>query len=110
MEELSSTFVSRDALANLGVIRNEFPKVPSSSSFGWVAGVQGSRTDTTIEQPCIKPVNFTGETADCGCPVRELPPKPQSLPFPATEENKEKVKQYLVDKYRASTFDTNLSP
>ena len=69
VEELSTNFVSRDALANLGVIRNEFPKVPSSSSFGWVAGVQGSSADTSIEQPCIKPFNFTGETADCGCPV-----------------------------------------
>ena len=106
VEELSSVFISRDALSNLGIISKEFPKVHSSMSLGWVAGVQGSSADTAIEQPCIKPDNFTGETADCGCPVRELPPEPPTMPFPATEENKEKMKQYLVEKYRASTFNT----
>ena len=28
------------------------------------------------------------------------------MPFPATEENKEKMKQFLVERYRASTFNT----
>ena len=76
VEELSSVFISREALSNLGISRKEFPKVPSNSSFGWVAGVQGSSADTAIDQTCIKPNNFSGETADCGCPLRVLPPKP----------------------------------
>jgi hypothetical protein len=29
------------------------------------------------------------------------------MPFPATEEIKEKLKQFLVEKYRASTFNTD---
>ena len=65
VEELSSVFISRDALSNLGIISKEFPKVHSSMSLGWVAGVQGSSADTAIEQPCIMPDNFTEETADC---------------------------------------------
>ena len=28
------------------------------------------------------------------------------MPFPATEENKEKLKQFLVERYRASIFNT----
>jgi hypothetical protein len=103
VEELSSVFVSRDALSNLGIVIREFPKVDTSMSLGWV---QGSSEDTAIEQPCIKPDNFTGETADCECPVRELPPEPPTMPFPATEENKEKMKQFLGKRYRASTFNT----
>ena len=106
VEELSSVFISRDALASLGIIRKEFPKVPNNASLGWVAGVQGSSADTAIDQPCIKPTNFAGDTADCGCPVRELPPEPTTLPFEPTVENKEKMKQFLVEKYRASTFNT----
>jgi hypothetical protein len=103
MEELSSVFISRDALSNLGIIGKEFPKVHSSMSLSWVAGVQGSSADTAIEQNSIKPDHFIGETADCGCSVRELPPEPPTMPFPATEENKEKLKQFLVEGYRAST-------
>ena len=82
VEELSSVFVSRDALSNLGIVSREFLKVESNMSLGWVAGVQGSCADTTIDQPCIKPDNFKGETADCGCPVRELPPEPPFLSPP----------------------------
>jgi hypothetical protein len=65
--------------------------------------VQCCSADTTID---IKPTNFMGDTADCGCPVRELPPEPRTLPFEPTVENKEKMKQFLVEKYRASTFNT----
>ena len=46
MEELSSVFISRDALVSLGIIKKEFLSVPA------------------IDQPCIKQTNFTGETAD----------------------------------------------
>ena len=39
----------------------------------------------------------------CGCPVRweaaELPP------LPTTEENREKLKEFFVDIYMASTFN-----
>ena len=75
-------------------------------SLNWVAGVQGSSANTAIDQPCIKPDNFEGEMADCGCPLRVLPPEPPAMPFPATEENKEKLKQFLVERYQASTFNT----
>ena len=46
-----TVFHSRDALASLGIMRKEFPKVPNNTSFCWVAGVQGSSADTAIDQP-----------------------------------------------------------
>ena len=40
VEELSSVFISRDALSNLGIIRKEFPRCPAAAaSAGW----QGAR-------------------------------------------------------------------
>ena len=39
VEELSSVFVSRDALSNLGIVSKEFPKVANNVSLGWVARV-----------------------------------------------------------------------
>ncbi|GFR80773.1 enzymatic polyprotein, partial [Elysia marginata] len=46
-------------------------------------------------------------TNPCSCLRRQLPPPPpKSLPFPATEENREKLQQYLVQYYKSSPFNT----
>jgi len=41
---------------------------------------------------------------DCDCP--RPPPLPTTLPCPATEENTPKLKEYLIDYYSFSTFNT----
>ena len=42
----------------------------------------------------------------CNCPKRELPPtRPKELPFEPTEENNSKMKQCLLDRFSASTFN-----
>ena len=41
VEELSSVFISRDAMSNLGIVSREFPKVASNMSLGLVAGSRG---------------------------------------------------------------------
>ena len=106
VEELSATFLSVDALKGLNIIPRDFPRVQSNTSLGWVASVQGHNADTATEEPCLGEKQSKGRTASCGCPVREPPPEPPSLPCTATEENKEQLKQFLVDTYRASTFNT----
>lgn len=43
----------------------------------------------------------------CQCPRRTKPPPlPTSLPYPADEATKHKHKQYLLEYYRSSTFNT----
>ena len=47
------------------------------------------------------------EVRECNCPERTLPPPlPTTLPFPATEENVPKLKKWLLEYYRSSTFNT----
>lgn len=42
----------------------------------------------------------------CSCPKRVIPPAPPAtLPYPATDENRERLQQYLLDYYSASTFN-----
>ena len=43
--------------------------------------------------------------APCGCPTRIEAPQPPALPFAATESNKEKLKQFLLQYYKSSTFN-----
>ena len=46
-------------------------------------------------------------TQECSCPKRTKPPPiPSKLPYPATEENRKKLKQRLLDHYSSSTFNT----
>ena len=45
--------------------------------------------------------------AFCGCLKRTVPPPaPDKLPFPPTEENRIKIKEWLLDYYGSSTFNT----
>ena len=43
----------------------------------------------------------------CTCPHREIPPpQPTKIPFPATENNRMNLQQWLLDYDRTSTFNT----
>ena len=86
-------FLSREACVGLGIISDSFPQL----------GVTQERPlmDTTAALEGTP----TGKT--CQCPKRQRPPPPPtSLPFPATEENREKLQRYLLDYYKSSTFNT----
>ena len=78
-------FLSKNACRSLGLISNNI---------------------TTIgEMHAADDVKSKPQT--CQCPVRQPPPPPPtSLPYPATEENREKLEKYLLDYYKASTFNT----
>ena len=65
--------------------------------------------------PCVSPPRATIQKCEvkdesnpdnCGCPVRAKPPSaPESLPFPATEENIPKLKDWITDYYSSSAFN-----
>ena len=59
------------------------------------------------EFPTIGEVKSVAATKECDCPQREFPPpRPSAIPFPATEENKDRLKDWLVKRYSSSTFNT----
>ena len=44
---------------------------------------------------------------DCSCPIRTKPPPlPTALPFPATDANRTALQNWILDRYRSSTFNT----
>ena len=89
-------FLSREACINLGMITATFPTI------GEVGRVQ------TANASDVHPTAGDGDSAtECDCPRRQLPPRPPAdLPFPATQENREKLQKYLLDLYGSSTFNT----
>ena len=87
----NKVFLSREACVSLGIISDQFPKV----------GEIGKRTTTNATYDAPEHLlNDIGLTADCSCPKRELPhPPPTQLPYPATDGNRETLRQFLLDHY-----------
>ena len=80
-------FLSREACTALGMITTNFPSVGEMNKESQAASIN--------------------QQTPCDCPPRQKPPpKPTELPFPATEENRVSLQQWLLEYYKSSTFNT----
>ena len=96
-------FLSREACIALDIISPSFPTI------GEALETQSSTsTDMAHKLSHIKgdTMDDSGLTSLCHCPRCQLPPTlPTQLPFPASETNREKLQQFLLDFYSSSTFN-----
>ena len=53
-----------------------------------------------------RPTPTDDRTAPCGCLNRMAPPPLPRLPFPATDSNRSRLEEYLLNYYKSSTFNT----
>eukprot|EP00794_Sanderia_malayensis_P008294 gene8294-9178_t len=84
-------FLSRETCKDLGIISERFPTV------GEALFAQSNSLVDHTSRP----------TKPCDCPLRQQPPpKPAAPPFPATEANRERLQDWLLDYYKSSTFNT----
>lgn len=82
-------FLSKSACSDLGMVSCEFPTI----------GTANGTTSHISVDPATPP--------ECSCPARSpQPPLPTKLPFPATDENRKKLEQYILKHYKSSTFNT----
>ena len=86
VKELQSIFLSKDTLVDIRIIPTYFPLPSPHRSYGTLAGLKGTSTDTIAEEECIPAKNSSGAKADCGCLVQTTAPAPPKLPFPATKK------------------------
>lgn len=90
-DESDKIFLSREACISLGMITDKFPTVGEVLSS---ISCQDLVPTTTGQRPC-------------SCPRRQSPPPlPEKLPFPPTVANVPKLKEWLVNHYSSSTFNT----
>ena len=87
VKDLKSTFISKDALINLGSVSRKFPRPDKSSEAVQISEIQD-------------------KIAECGCLRRTDTPDPPVLDFPPTDENKQRLKELLLHHYASSTFNT----
>ena len=91
-------YLSRSACEGLGIIQPDFPEI---------LHIGYPFMNTIASQNVIQDKLHNCKELNCNCPSRSSPPEvPNKLPFPATEENRGKLEQWLLNHYKASTFNT----
>ena len=86
-----SFYLSREAMVQLGVIPRCFPQVGAS---------------LPDNSECVASNLDTPSLSECDCKARLPPPsKPDRLPFEAIPDNIDKMKEWLLERYSASTFN-----
>ena len=85
--DVSGFYLSQDAMIQLRIVSPGFPSVGA-------AGVMG-----------VSEGRYTSDR-ECGCPKRTLPPRrPSHLPFSPVEENIDKMRDWVLEHYKSSTFN-----
>ena len=90
-------YLSNEACEDLGCVSKQFPEVGQCNSVekAKIPKSTGKCNNSGIE-----------DTTPCSCPRRELPPvEIPKLPCDPTPENVPKLKQFILDFYKASAFN-----
>ena len=94
-------FISREACIALGIISDSFPTVGEINDIHQNTVAATLQTDTNVSDTNQQ------QKSVCDCPTRQVPPQPpRKLPFAPTESNRIKLREFLIDHYRSSTFNT----
>ena len=107
---VSGLYISFDTLIKLKAISNNFPVIGAlgtgQSDIFSVRSTLGSgdTRNRLVNQGCTYQL---GNKSSCTCPQRSaVPLRPKTLPFEPKPENNELMKQWLLQYFGASTFNT----
>ena len=104
-------FLSKDTMCKLYILDNNFPTVGACLKKNYMYENYDVLVNELIDDSQVRDL-FSGciepsANDPCKCPLRtSVPQKPKSLPFPPTPENIPKMKQWLLNHYGSSTFNT----
>ena len=107
---VNGLYISKETMMKLYIISNEFPVIgkclsdKKSVNYDLLCHSLEKEDKRDFMNGCCNP---TDNISNCKCPQRTaVPPKPKTLPFDPTPENIPKMKQWLLDRYASSTFNT----
>ena len=92
-EVIEGAYLSREACTTLGIIPIDFPRNGSAT-----------QQPMSVSSAAASPRD---EEWDCSCPIHTKPPPlPTALPFTATDANRTALQNWILGRYRSSTFNT----
>lgn len=102
-----SMFLSHETLLNLGIIPEDFPNsnFKTKNVHNECTYKSSINVIRTLTNGCD---TLTAKNKiSCSCPQRTVAPsRPEQLPFPCLPKNNLKMKDWLLDRYKSSTFNT----
>ena len=110
---VQDTYLSHSTMLNLGIVGSDFPAIGTANqqpqcgdaSDGAVHDTASINVLRELGSGCV--TSSSPSPSTCSCPQRASPPlRPPELPFAPTPENNGRMKQWLLDQYASSTFNT----
>ena len=104
--DIGDFYMCQETMMNLGILARDFPQI---------GGARASKpTNDVPEAPSINVIRAMNagcsaldQEGPCSCPQRTtIPPLPAKLPFPCKHENNGKMREWLLEQFAASTFNT----
>ena len=114
-DSVNDFFLSFDTMLDLRIINAAFPTIGACNTEASHTENRPKSTATpTLSQETkhIRSINSgctknTESEVGCKCPQREsMPPRPRTLPFDPIPENNDRMRNWLLDRYSKSTFNT----
>ena len=105
--DIKCLYLSYDSMLQLGILNRDFPAEGTFKN-----NISNKKVSTGPQANVTLPVgSICGATNDdggiCDCPIRTVPPPcPDELPFPCTPENSARMRDWLLNRYGSSTFNT----
>ena len=106
---VTEVYMSLDVCIQLGVVPGTFPTIQSCNSAGAVAALSQAEPIPNIAglPACTNSGVLNPDEPPCTCPDRSLPPSDKPvLPCPPTAENLPILKNYILQRYASSAFNT----
>ena len=99
-------YLSKASMMNLGMLPPEFPAVGAAATLKPERNkVCLSENTSTLGVTSCQ--TASSGTAECECVKRtDPPPRPKQLPFSPSLDNAEQMKQWLLEYFKSSTFNT----
>ena len=112
--DVSEFYLSRHAQEQLKIIPTSYPQVGAAAAIQCPAPCDENPAPHTAPEPAGAPTHgpplnmnpVMSNDVGCDCPKRALPPgRPATLPFAPTAANTARMRDWLVERYSASTFN-----
>ena len=109
-DSVKGFYLSCETMISLQIIDRTFPIVGSClvkpKNYSKVESL-GNKQDINVRSLTSGCSHPHEDLVSCGCPQRTVvPDKPKTLPFDPIPENNEKMKNWLLERYASSTFNT----
>lgn len=106
-KDVNLFYLSYDTMLDLGIINRGFPTIGNHPTFACASLNDHPLIVLDQDHAVCGAAQVNESTTTCKCPNRTpVPDRPSCFPFPCSPEDSERIKNWLLEHYVSSTFNT----